>query len=50
VFLLKPIGWAVAILAAIIAGSMTLGAETYGVFSMLGRTLERTEPSEATSI
>ena len=50
VFLLKPIGWAVAILAAIVAGSATLGAETYGVFSMLGRTLERTEPSEAASI
>ena len=49
IFFLKPIGWVVAILAAIVAGSATLGAETYGVFSILGRALERTEPSEATS-
>jgi hypothetical protein len=50
IFLLKPIGLVAAVLAAIVAGSATLGAETYGVFSMLGRTLERTEPSEAASI
>ena len=50
IVLLKPMGWAVATFAAIVAGSTTLGAETYGVFSILGRTLERTEPSEATSI
>lgn len=50
VFLLKPMGWVVTILVATVAGSVTLGAETYGVFSILGRTLERTEPSEATSI
>jgi hypothetical protein len=49
VFFLKPIGWAAAILAAIVAGSAALGAETYGVFAMLGRALERTEPSEALS-
>ena len=50
IFLLKPIGLVAAVLAAIVAGSATLGAETYGVFSMLGQTLERTEPSEAASI
>ena len=44
---LKPIGLAFATLCAIVTGSAVLGAETYGVFSMLGRALERTEPSEA---
>jgi putative ABC exporter len=45
-FVVKPLGWAVAILAAITLGSAALGAEVYGVFNLLGRTLERTEPSE----
>lgn len=46
VFVVKPLGWAVATPAAIILGSAALGAEVYGVFSVLGRALERTEPSE----
>ena len=46
IFLLKSIGWAAAILAAIVAGSAVLAGETYGVFAVLGRALERTEPSE----
>ena len=43
----KPVGLAFATLCAIVAGSAVLAAETYGAFSMLGRALERTEPSEA---
>lgn len=50
IFVLKSIGWAAAILAAIVAGSAVLAGETYGVFALLGRSLERTEPSEAGSL
>jgi len=32
--------------SAILTGSVTLGAETFGIFSVLGRALEKTEPSE----
>jgi len=47
IFVLKSIGWSVAILAAVVVGSVSLASETYGVFTVLGRALERTEPSEA---
>src|SRR5438128_1954727 len=33
IFLLRSIGWATAILTAIVVGSATLGAETYAVFA-----------------
>jgi ABC-2 type transport system permease protein len=47
VLLLAPIGVGLAAFAAIVAGSITLAAETYVIFTVLGRALERTEPSEA---
>ena len=46
VWLFAPLGGAVTAFAAILAGSATLGAETLGIFAILGRALEKTEPSE----
>ena len=46
VWLLEPLGAAVAAFGAIVAGSALLGAETVGIFAVLGRALEKTEPSE----
>jgi hypothetical protein len=43
---LKAVGWAIAVLVAILIGSVALGFEIYLVFDILGRALERTEPSE----
>jgi hypothetical protein len=37
---------AIAAFSAILTGSVTLGAETFGIFAVLGRALEKTEPSE----
>jgi ABC-2 type transport system permease protein len=36
----------IAAFSAIVTGSVTLGAETFGIFAVLGRALEKTEPSE----
>jgi hypothetical protein len=47
VFGLRMFGAGIATFAAIVLGSATLGSETYGIFAVLGRALERTEPSEA---
>jgi hypothetical protein len=47
VFGLRMFGAGIATVAAIVLGSATLGSETYGIFAVLGRALERTEPSEA---
>jgi ABC-2 type transport system permease protein len=46
IWMLSPFSVAAAVLAAIVTGSATLGAETFGIFAVLGRALERTEPSE----
>lgn len=46
VWFLKPLGLAAGLFAGIVNGSITLGAEVFGVFSILGRALEKTEPSE----
>jgi ABC-2 type transport system permease protein len=46
IWFLSPFSPAAAAFAAIVTGSVTLGAETFGVFTVLGRALEKTEPSE----
>jgi ABC-2 type transport system permease protein len=43
---LTPFSPALAAFSAIVTGSATLAAETFGIFAVLGRALERTEPSE----
>ena len=48
VVFLKPIGAALTTFTAILSASAALAAEIYGVFILLGRALERTEPSEVT--
>ena len=47
VIFLRPLGPALTALTAILSASSALAAEIYGVFIVLGRALERTEPSEA---
>jgi hypothetical protein len=46
IWLLKPLGAAVAAFGAILSGSALLTAEILGIFAILGRALEKTEPSE----
>jgi hypothetical protein len=46
IFFLSPFSPAIAAFAALVTGSVTLGAETFGIFAVLGRALEKTEPSE----
>ena len=46
ILFLSPFSPAIAAFSAIVTGSVTVGAETFGIFSVLGRALERTEPSE----
>ena len=46
IWFLSPFSPSAAAFAAIVTGSVTLGAETFGVFAVLGRALEKTEPSE----
>ena len=46
IWFLSPFSPAVAAFAALVTGSATLGAETFGIFAVLGRALEKTEPSE----
>lgn len=46
VWFIKPFSLAAASFSGIVTGSVTLGAEVFGVFSVLGRALEKTEPSE----
>jgi ABC-2 type transport system permease protein len=46
VWFIKPFSLAAAGFSAIVTASATLGAEVFGVFSVLGRALEKTEPSE----
>jgi hypothetical protein len=45
-WLLNAFSPGLAMFSAILTGSVTLGAESFGVFSVLGRALDRTEPSE----
>jgi hypothetical protein len=46
IWFLSPFSHAAAAFSAIVTGSVTLGAETFGIFAVLGRALEKTEPSE----
>jgi len=46
VIFLRPLGPALVALTAMLAASSALAVEIYGVFIVLGRALERTEPSE----
>jgi hypothetical protein len=46
IWLIGPFSPPIAAFAAIVTGSVTLGAETFGIFAVLGRALEKTEPSE----
>src|SRR5205085_12687823 len=46
IYFISPFSPATAAFSAIITGSVTLGAETFGIFAVLGRALEKTEPSE----
>lgn len=46
IWMLAPFSPALAAFASILTGSTTLGAETFGIFAVLGRALEKTEPSE----
>jgi hypothetical protein len=46
IWFLSPFSFALAVFAGIVTGSVTLGAEAFGIFAVLGRALERTEPSE----
>ena len=46
IWLIAPFSPAIAAFAAIVTGTVTLGAETFGIFAVLGRALEKTEPSE----
>jgi hypothetical protein len=45
-WLLNPFSAGLAMFAGILTGSITLAVESFGVFSVLGRALDRTEPSE----
>jgi hypothetical protein len=47
VIFLRPLGPALTALTAMLSASAALAAEIYGVFILLGRALEKTEPSEA---
>lgn len=49
IWFLAPAGPAVAAFGAIVTASITLGAETFGIFAVLGRALDKTEPSETAS-
>jgi hypothetical protein len=46
IWFISPFSPGLAAFAAIVTGSVTLGAETFGIFAVLGRALEKTEPSE----
>jgi ABC-2 type transport system permease protein len=46
IWLIAPFSQPLAAFSAIVTGSVTLGAETFGIFAVLGRALEKTEPSE----
>ena len=46
IWFLQPFSLAAAVFAGIVTGSVTLGAEAFGIFAVLGRALEKTEPSE----
>jgi hypothetical protein len=46
IWFLAPFSQPLAAFSAILTGSVTLGVETFGIFSVLGRALEKTEPSE----
>jgi hypothetical protein len=46
VWFLAAFSQPLAAFSAILTGSVTLGVETFGIFAVLGRALERTEPSE----
>jgi hypothetical protein len=46
VLFIAPFSQPLAAFSAIVTGSATLAAETFGIFALLGRALEKTEPSE----
>jgi ABC-2 type transport system permease protein len=46
IWFISPFSPAIAAFSALVTGTVTLGAETFGIFAVLGRALEKTEPSE----
>jgi ABC-2 type transport system permease protein len=46
ILFIAPFSQPIAAFSAIVTGSVTLGAETFGIFAVLGRALEKTEPNE----
>ncbi|HET9425941.1 MAG TPA: putative ABC exporter domain-containing protein [Gemmatimonadaceae bacterium] len=47
IWFIKPFSLAAGLFAGLVTGSVTLAAEAFGIFSVLGRALEKTEPSDA---